>query len=97
MRLRKAQKAASRKPGSHVKLILVKWRDATHVNDDLDGTPQPKTMLAWTVGFQVHRTREEIALCMEIHEDSGKRDITTIPMGMVIGIKPLARIPIASE
>lgn len=84
------------KKKTHVKLILVKWRDATHVTDDSEGA-QPGTMLAWTIGFEVYRTKKEVALCMELHENGDKRDTSTIPRGMVVHIKTLARIPITVE
>jgi len=84
-----------RKPkAAHVKLILVKWRDATHLEDD---SQEPGTMVVWTMGFQVHRNKNEVALCMELFEDGSKRNITTVPMGMVLNIKLLARIPITAE
>ena len=75
-----------------IKLILVKWRDATHQEDD---DSPPGTLLAWTIGFEVQRNDEEVALCMEVFEDGSKRNITTIPLGMVQGpIRTLAQIPI---
>lgn len=91
------QKAASvstrRKTLPKVKIILVKWEDATHIQDET-GPETIGTMIAWTVGVQVHRTKKEVALCMEIFEDGQKRNISTIPMGMVKTILTLARIPI---
>ena len=73
-----------------VKIILVKWRDATHQTHEDEATIG--TMLVWTIGFQVHRNKREVALCMEIHEDGAKQDITTIPRAMVQSIKTLTHI-----
>ena len=75
-----------------VKLILVKWEDATHLADDTG--PAPGTMIAWTTGFQLYKTKKEVALCMELFEDGAKRNISTIPMGMVKSILTLATLPI---
>lgn len=79
-----------RKP-FRVKLILVKWEDATHQDDDSE---EVGTMIAWTLGFQLARSDKEVSLCMEMFEDGGKRNISTIPMGMVKTIKTLASIPV---
>ena len=84
----------SGKVPSYIRLILVKWRDATHQENEEDA--EIGTMLAWTVGFEVYRNEKEVSFCMEVFEDGGKRNITTIPMGMVVGpIRTLARIPIS--
>ncbi len=90
---RKRQVTPPRKPGS-IKLILVKWRDATHQTHEEEA--EIGTMLVWTLGFEVYRNKKEVALCMEIHEDGAKRDISTIPREMVQSIKTLARIPITT-
>lgn len=75
-----------------VKIILVKWEDATHLVDDTG--PAPGTMIAWTCGFQLYRNKKEVALCMEVFEDGAKRNISTIPKGMIKSILRLATIPI---
>lgn len=74
-----------------IKVILVKWEDATHQDDESEPIG---TMLAWTVGFQIHATEKEVALCMELFEDGDKKAITTIPMGMVRSMRTLATIPV---
>lgn len=79
-----------------IKLILVKWEDATHLVDDT-GPERPGTMLAWTVGFQLARSDKEVTLCMEMFEDRQKRDISTIPMGMVKSIKTLVTLPMVVD
>lgn len=93
--MRTAQKAktSGRKPASqsHVKLVLVKWEDATHQEDE---SQVPGTMIAWTLGFLIYRNDKEISLCMETFEDGAKRNITTIPMGMVKRVRVLASVPI---
>lgn len=95
MRARKRSTPGKSPRPNTIKIVLVKWRDATHQEDDSTGPIG--TMIAWTVGFLVHRTKKEIAFCMEIFEDGGKRNITTIPMPMVINIRTLASIPITTE
>lgn len=90
-RIARRSATSGRKPHQHrIKLILVKWEDATHQEDESE---VPGTMIAWTMGFQVYRNEKEVSLCMETFEDGAKRNITTIPMGMVKLIKTLATIP----
>lgn len=79
-----------------IKLILVKWEDATHIADD-SGPELPGTMIAWTVGFQMQRDKKEVVLCMEFFEDQQKRNISTIPMGMVKTIRTLATLPVTFD
>ena len=93
MRARKRQVVSTRK-ATDIKLILVKGRDATH--QTLEEDADLGTMLVWTIGFEVYRNKKEVALCMEIHEDGAKRDISTIPREMIKHIKTLARIPITA-
>lgn len=88
-RPRKATPLTPRTPKT-IKVVLVKWEDATHQEDD---TEKIGTMLAWTVGFQLHRTKKEVALCMEFFQNGGKRDITAIPMLNVKKIVTLTAIP----
>ena len=92
--MRRTQKTNSlaRRPPKTIKVILVKWEDATHQEDD---TEKIGTMLAWTVGFQLHRNKKEVAFCMEFFENGGKHDITAIPMLNVKKIVTLATIPFA--
>ena len=93
MRFSKTVQVTVKKKKPHkVRLILVKWEDATHLVDDTG--PAPGTMIAWTAGFQLYRNKKEVALCMEIFEDGAKRNISTIPRGMVKSILTLAQFPI---
>lgn len=94
--LKTALPDARRPSNKPIKVILVKWRDAAHQEDETDPIG---TMLVWTVGLQVYRTKKEVALCMEVYENGSKRDITAIPMLNVKKILTLATIPfsISSE
>ena len=94
MRARKRQVVSTRK-ATDIKLILVKWRDATHQTLEEDATLG--TLLVWTIGFEVYRNKKEVALCMEIHEDGAKRDISTIPREIILSIKTLARVPLTTD
>ena len=79
---------------SKVDLVVVKWEDATHQEDE---SKVIGTMLGWTTGFLIYKNKKEVALCMEVFEDGAKRNITAIPRGMVKRITKLATIPIHVE
>ena len=79
------------KTDSTVDLVVVKWEDATHQEDE---SKVIGTMIGWTTGFLIYKNKKEIALCMEVFEDGAKRNITAIPRGMVKRITKLASIPI---
>ena len=96
--MRTRKRLASEKPpraSKTIQLVLVKWRDATHQTHEDEA--ELGTMLVWTVGFLVHRNKKEVALCMEVHEDGAKRDISTIPREIILSIKTLARVPFTTD
>ena len=89
------KKVESLRARKFIKIVLVKWEDATHQDDE---TQEIGTMLVWTAGILISRSKKEISLCNEIFEDGSKRSITAIPMGMVRGrVLTLAKIPIRNE
>lgn len=81
-------------PKGKVKIVLVKWEDATHQDDQSEPIG---TMLAWTVGFLIYRNKKECSVCMETFADGEKKAITTIPAGMIRNFKVLAEVPFTHE
>ena len=82
------------KTANKVKIVLVKWEDATHQDDN---TEPIGTMMAWTTGFLLYKNKKELAVCMEVFADGDKKAITTIPAGMVRNFKVLAEVPFAHD
>jgi len=76
----------------HLKVVLVEWEDATHQADEQDAPLG--TMIAYTIGFLIRKTKKDIVLCGEVFEDGGRRDITAIATPMVRAITTVAKIPV---
>ena len=74
-----------------LQVVLIEWEDATHQDDESEPLG---TMLAYTVGFLVRKTKKDIVVCGEIFENGGRREITSISRKMVRTIQPLAEIPV---
>ena len=75
----------------NLQVVLVEWEDATRQEDESEPLG---TMLAYTVGFLVRKTKKDIVVCGEIFENGGRRELTSISKKMVRTIQPLAEIPV---